>query len=149
MMNLQPVITTLCLSKQIITNPLISFLAHINHWEMREKGIVPKLANFAFPNKFIRNISCNKYCNLQFFSSSLIYEEEYINTKSLISARDKSKLGKIHTHTRLGQYVVQGENCCDNVFSLQLCFLPKLETTWCVVINDPKGNPKGILVMNS
>ena len=69
------------------------------------------------------------------------------NTKSLISARDKSNLGKIHTHARLGRYIVQGENCCDNVFSLQLCFLLKLETTWCVVINDPKGNPKGILVM--
>ena len=51
------------------------------------------------------------------------------NTKSLISARDKSNLGKIHTHTRLGLYVVQGEHCCDIVFSLQLCFLPKLETT--------------------
>ena len=66
------------------------------------------------------------------------------NTKSLISARDKSNLGKTHTHTRLGQYVVQGENCCDNVFSLQLCFLPKLETTSYVVI---KGNPEGILVI--
>ena len=42
---------------------------------------------------------------------------------------------------------MQEENCCDNVFSLQVCFLPKLETTWCVVINDPQGKPKGILAI--